>query len=217
MANNNNKGSKRRTPAEVKSNIIIGVVIAVVLGLGIYAVVPKISENINANTSESETEQTQTQTVQMAADSKSMSVEDFINEYGLPEDTTGDTDLSDLYMGMTIENYAKLQERTPDDLLTEMNVADVATKDMTLEEAMDCMTVLDYFGGEETFEQIKEAYGLGDTVTADMRMSDARPIIEAAVQNVIQQQSEASEASDEESADTSEEEAPAATEAPAEN
>ncbi len=183
MANKKNKGTKVRSPYDVRANIIITIIIVAVLVLGVIAVVPKISENLSG--SDTTTEEEAPVTVQSLADEKGMSVDDVIFEYGLPEGTTADTEMSELYDGMTVENYAKLNDQTADEMLEEWGITDVATKDTTVAEAYDLMPVLTYFGDEDTFNSIKEYYGLGDEFTTDLRMGEAEPMLEAAYEAMM--------------------------------
>ena len=200
----------------IKANVIIGVIIAAVLGLGIYATAPQIAENIANRQAEEEAQQPQT--VQTMADARGLSVEEFVLEYGLPEGTTGETAMSDLYPNMTVRYYAKLNDQTPEELLAEMGIAETGNADMTMNDATNMMPAVNYFGGEEALNQMKEMYGIGDEVQPDTPMSEANPIFEAAYERMMAESATEAPAESAAPADGEATEAPAdsaATEAPA--
>ena len=99
---------KKRSKADIISNIIIVILILAVLGIGSWAVWSKYSEQAKSN---EQIEQT-IPTVEEYAKSIEMTTEEFLEEYGLlgNENIKSDTDITNAISHMTLENYAKMAQ-----------------------------------------------------------------------------------------------------------
>lgn len=97
---------KKRSKADIISNIIIVILILAVLGIGSWAVWSKYSEQAKSN---EQIEQT-IPTVEEYAKSLEMTTEEFLAEYGLSgnENIKSDTDITYAINYMTLENYSKM-------------------------------------------------------------------------------------------------------------
>lgn len=183
-------------------NAVIVIVIAAVLGLGIYAVA---SEYIKNHPQEEKTE-----TVADFIKDKKLTLDEFKTEYGLEEaEISKDDAIETVSMDMTLENYAKYADSTLDDLKAEYKLGDDVSADMKWQEAIDFMptgVVAESFFGSD-FDTFKSQMGLTDEITADTLWSETNTIMNA-VYAEQQAQSEAEETNTdeagEETADDSE-------------
>ncbi len=169
MANNGRKSG------DAAINMIIAVVIIAVLGLGVWAVIPQIKENREnnaANTTE------QTMTIANLAATEGISFEEYIDKYGLTDAglTAEDSYQTALY-AMTVENFAKANGTTVEELRSEYELPESVTNETVWSEATLEMPARIAMGGEEQFNQAKETYGLGEEFTADSRWGDVQDAI----------------------------------------
>ena len=222
-----NNSKRPATPADKMINAVIVIVILAVLGLGAYAVYDKVSVNLETKAIQ---EGTSEQTVRYAADMAGMSADEYLAQYGLGEaGLNAKSTVSEMIEKMTVENYAKYSEKEVDALLEEFGLTDKATKDMLWSEADLLIPTGIYMGGEEQFAQIKEAYELDDSITAETPWGEAKDKVEEAQNAYIEKMqnatpaptAEATEAPAEGEAEAEATEVPAegeaeATEAPAE-
>lgn len=183
-------GNTRRNSGDAALNAVIAVVIVVVLGLGVWAVVPKIRENM-ANRS-AESQQSSTVTVAQLAEAAGQSVDEYLAEYGLDgTDITGDTDYQSAMYAMTLENFAKANGTTVEELKSEYKLPESVTNETPWSEAMLEMPAGIAMGGDDRFAQAKEAYGLGDEFTAESRWGDVQ---DALMEKLVAQQADATAA-----------------------
>lgn len=190
-------GNTRRNSGDTTLNVVITVIIVAVLGLGIWAVVPKIQQNIANNAADSSA--SQTVTVAQLAESAGQSVDEYLAEYGLTDsDITGETDYQTALSAMTLENFAKANGTTADELKSEYKLPESVTNDTPWSEAMLEMPAGLAMGGDEQFAQAKEAYGLGDEFTAESRWGDVQ---NALMEKLVSQQA-ASDTADSDNAES---------------
>lgn len=111
--------------------VVSGAIIVVVLGLGIFAVSGKISNNINANKAAKGDS-----SIEYYADQQGMELADFIEQYGLSADEVNPKDsIMDVAAKMTLENYSKFAwgtELTDDEFNAfkkDQEIADDVAKD----------------------------------------------------------------------------------------
>ena len=167
--------SSRRGRADVTTNIVIGVVIAVVFALAAYAVYDKISTNVMTKKIASGEAQA---TVGYLAEQAGMSVEDYLAQYGISDLSKKATE-EEMLKKMTMENYAAYTGTTLEELKTNYAIDADVDAAIIYEEFEKTLTVKNILGGnEETFNQIKEMYSLDDTITMDSKWVDVEPVLE---------------------------------------
>lgn len=191
--------AKRRTSGDTAMNAIIAVVIIVVLGLGVWAAAPKISESIkNREAASDAADGQQTATIANAAESEGISFDEYIEKYGLKDASlTAEDSVQSAFYEMTVENFAKASSTTVEELMSRYSLPESVTSNMKWSEAMLEMPAGVALGGDEQFAQAKEAYGLGDEFTAQSRWGDVQS---AMVAKMVQQQAAQASAEPEQSA-----------------
>ena len=209
------KNSKRpATPADKMVNAVIVIVVLAVLALGAYAVYDKVSVNLETKAIQ---EGTSEQTVRYAADAAGMSAEEYLAQYGLGDAGLSEkSKMSEMIEKMTVENYAKFNEKELDAFLDENGLKDKVSADTLWTEAELLIPTGIYMGGEEQFAQIKEAYELDDSITAETPWGEAKDKVEEAQNAYIEKMQNATPAPTEEVTEAPAEGEAEATEAPAE-
>lgn len=194
------KNNTRRTasPADRMFNALVFIIIAVVLGLGVYAVYGKISANVETKAIESGKSE---QNVKYAADQAGMTVDEFLEQYGL-KDADGvneKTTVSEMLQHMTVENFAKYNNQELDAFLEENGLKDKVSADTLWSDAENLIPLGIYAGGEEQFNAMKEAYELDDSITAETPWGEAKDKIEEAAEAYQEKMMNATPAPTEES------------------
>ncbi len=192
MADKRKNTKRRLTPMEKGVNAILVIVVIAVFALAVYAVAPKVSENLK-NVLPQEAGPN-TSIVSGMAESLDLTVDEFKAEYGLADDVTGDTLMADIADGLTLANYAKLNGQEYAALVEEMGLTDKVTETTTWGEAEPQIPFGNYVGGEETFNQIKETYALDDSITMDTPWGEVEPVLEQRQQELIEAQQNAASA-----------------------
>lgn len=179
-----NKGSEKKpaSGADKMITLLIVVVIIAVLGLGVYATYGKVAKNIHDNKIANGE---MAETVEYAAEEAGMTVEDYLAQYGLENssEVNGETPVDDLYGYMTFENYMTManegsgEELDLDAVMEDWGLTDKVTKDTQWKDVEPLIPVGSYLG-EEMLAQYKEAYGLGDEVTAETTYGEFQTIVE---------------------------------------
>lgn len=191
---------KRKTSGDVAMNVIIAVVIIAVLGLGVWAVAPKISEGVKNRASSSQSDNTQQSSATLGdmAAAEGISFDEYIEKYGLKDaGLTAEDDYQSALYEMTVENFAKATGTTAEEIMSEYKLPASVTADTKWGEAQLEMPAGVALGGDDKFEQAKATYGLGDEFTAESRWGDVQ---NAMIQKMIQQQAAAASAAPEGSA-----------------
>lgn len=205
--------SKKSTPADKMFLAVIVLIIAAVLGLGTYAVYGKISKNLETKAIEEDGAE---KTVSYMADQAGMTIDEFLDEYGLTDaGFDGKTTESDMVSKMTLENLAKYEGTELDAFIEENGLpADKVDGNTIWEEAKDLIPLDEYFGGQ--FEEVKAAYELDDSITGDMTWGETKDTILAAQEAYIEKMQNATpvpeEAEDNVNEETEAEEAAAENE-----
>lgn len=183
--------SKKATSADKMFITLIVVIIAVVVGLGGYAVYGKISKNLQTKAIE---ENRSEKTVSYLADQSGMSVDEYLAEYGLNDnkDVNGKTTESEMVNHMTLDNLAKYEGKDLATFLEENGLTDKADGNMIWSEAKDLVPLDVYFGGQ--FEEAKKAYELDDSITGDMTWGETKDTILAAQEEYIKKMQNATPA-----------------------
>lgn len=211
-----NHTRRQASPADRMFNFFIFIIIAVVLGLGIYAVYSKVHVNLENRAIESGQAE---QNVKYAADQAGMTVEEYLDQYGLKDspDVNEKTVLSEMVKHMTVENYAKYSGQEFDAFLEEYGLTDKVSADTMWPDAEALIPLGVYVGGDDQFEMMKEAYELDDSITAETPWGEAKDTIEAAAQEYQEKMANATPAPTEEAAEAPAEDETAETEEASEN
>ena len=159
-------------------NLILTVVMIVVIGLSVFAVYSTMSERIvDKQIANGEREAD----LAHMAESSGLTVEDFLEVYGIADaglsEKSTQTEVIDK---MTLESYAEYAETTVDEVIEQayLEYGEV-TGDTLYADFKKKFTVRTMLSGnEEQFNQLKQLYGLDDTITMDTLWSEAEPIIE---------------------------------------
>lgn len=177
MSEKKNVGKSKKTVTPKRGggfgiNAIIAIVIAVVLGLGIYAVASTYIAN--------HPKEEQAPTVADFIKDNDLSFDEFKTEYGLTEAEISEDDaIETVSMSMTLENYAKYADMTLDELKTKYQLGDDVAADITWQEAVNFMptgVVAENFF-ETDFDTFKTQMGLTDEITADTLWSETNEIM----------------------------------------
>lgn len=98
----------------------------------------------------------------------------FIEQYGMPDDVEGTTDISVLEGLILGEKYAAMVGMTFDELKAELGLDDTVTPDMRWGEIQGEILLKNYGLSEENIAEFKESYGFGDDVTLDTKFKDIK-------------------------------------------
>lgn len=168
--------------------LIIVIVVIAVLGLGVYATYGEIANNIRDNKIASGEI---AETVEYAAEQEGMTVEDYLAQYSLEvsDEVNGDTPVDDLYGYMTLENYMNManegneEEVDIDSMIEEWGLTGQVTKDTQWKDVELLIPVGTYFG-DETLEQYKQAYNIGDEVNSQTPYGEFQEIVEQKIEEM---------------------------------
>lgn len=168
-------------------NILIVVVILAVLALGAWAVIPKVTQNLQEraqteqnNTAQNDVQQPQqTVTVAQQAETEGISVDEYKAKYGLGDTVTGETSFDEALSSMSFKNFAAAQNTTTQALREQYKIPDSVSEDTPWGEAQQSASAKAMFGGDEQFAQIKEQYQLTD-ISDDITVGELLPMLVAA-------------------------------------
>ena len=173
-----NHTRRTKTPADRMLDLVAFIVIIAVLALGVYAVYGRISSNLETQAIESGAA---AQTVKYAADQAGMTVDEFLEQYGLTDaGLNGDSAMSDAVEKMNVENFAKYNGQELDAFLEQYGLKDKVSGDTLWTDAEMLVPTGIMMGGEEQFGQMKEMFELDDSITFDTPWGEAKDKIEAA-------------------------------------
>ena len=185
------KGQPVQTVKKQKSNvlfnIIITVVILAVVALGVWAVYPSIKDG-NSQVVEDSLEQ---QKLGVVAEEMGTTAKEIISTYQLEEyGFNEESNIIEVTSKMTVENYAKFEGITPDELKAEFKYTDDVTLDMTMEQAQDYMPVENIVMGTGTdYATFISAYGLTvEDLPPETLYKDAFPVLQAAQEKLMEEQ-----------------------------
>ncbi len=165
------------TPAEIKKGSKIGVVIAIVAAVVVIAAAI-VTQTIETNKyNKLGYVDISGRTVQDIVDAQGMKLEDFLKEYGLPEDMPGDTIEAAAYYSMPVSKIAEMYGMDFAQLKEVLKFPDEITENSTWGEAEGSVKLSDYLGTED-ISQFKSQYGLGDEVTAETQWKDVRNVVD---------------------------------------
>ena len=204
-----------RKSADTMLNVIITVVVVAVVALAAYAIYDKMSANLNEKAIASGEKEA---TVEYLAEQASMSVEDYLAQYGL-SDISKKATQTEMTDAMTVDNYITYSGTTAEELKTQYNLDEAPAGDANWGDIRKAFTVKNMVGDEESFKQFKEVYKLDDSITMDTLWTDAEAKIEESIKKMQEEAANATEAPATEApveGEATEGEATEATEAPAE-
>ncbi len=178
---------KKKQKSNVLFNVVITVVVLAVVALGVWAVYPTINNN-----SQVIEDSMQTTTLGDVVAELGTTVEEFLATYQIDEANgfTAESDIIEVTSQMTVENYAKFEGVTLDEIKAQFRYTDDVTPDMKMIEAQDYMPVDNIVMGTGTdYATFLSAYGLTvEDLPADTLYKDALPILQAAQEKLMEQQ-----------------------------
>lgn len=175
---------KQKDKASIIVNVIATILVVAVLGLGVYAIAPKYIAEYQAN------KEAQPKTVSDFLSEKDITMEEFRAEYGIGEETEvkKDDEIDSLALNFTLENYAKYQGMTADELKAKYELGD-ADVTMAWKDAMLLVKTGNVAKemGFADFETFKTQVQLPDTVTENTPWGETIDIMNAMTeaQNVL--------------------------------
>ena len=169
--------TRRSGSADKFFNLILTVVMVAVIGLSVYAIYNTMSERIIEN--QIANGERETDLAHMAEDA-ALTVDEFLEQYGLADAALSKKSTqTEVLDKMTLTKYAEYAKTTVDELLAQAFLEDKANGDTLYADFKKMFTVKSMVGGdEEQFKQLKEMYGLDDTITMDTLWSEVEPILE---------------------------------------
>lgn len=161
----------RKPKKSVWGNVIITIVVIAFLGLAGYALKDNI-KSILPKRPEKE------KTVSDIAKEKELTVEEFIETYGLTDaEVTQKTTESELMSKFTVANYAKYLGQTTEELMAAYGLEGI-DENMLWQEAMEYMPMLNYAQNMGmTFDEFKKQSGLPDEITEKTTLKEAEEIM----------------------------------------
>lgn len=119
-------------------------------------------------------------TIDDLAESAGVSLEEFKERNGLPEDMTGDTDESAAFYNMPAENVAQMYNMDFNTLKEFLQLPDTVNEKTPWGEAEGEALLKNYIG-EESIDSFKEEYGFGDDITGDTKWKEVRNKVDQAM------------------------------------
>lgn len=151
-------------------------------------------------------------TVEQVADEQGMDLDEFLEQFNLPEDMPGNTTESAAYNCIPVSTMVTMYGMEFDTMKEFLKFPDTVTEDTPWGEAIGEVTLGNYVG-EDNLAEFKETYGLGDDVTVDTLWKEVRQTVdETSRQQRIE--SEKAEAEADKNADKEDDEAEEATASP---
>ena len=162
----------KKNKSNILFNIIVVLVIIAVVGVGGWAVYEKIKADAPVE---------QTQTIADIAAEEEMPVEELLSKIGLADEGfTGEEPAEDLLSIMTLENFAKFEDKDVEEFKKEYGIENLEN-DMLWEEAqmnipMGKIAEMQY---GTTFEEFAAQNGFPAEITADMTQGEAVAVMQA--------------------------------------
>lgn len=108
------------------------------------------------------------------AELNDMTVEEVIDMLGIPEDVKPDTYYDVLEFLIPVSHMAEMYGIDVETMKEAFGFGEEITGSSTWGEALDTMTLLNYWGSEERVEEFKAEYGFGDEVTSETLWGEIR-------------------------------------------
>jgi hypothetical protein len=116
-------------------------------------------------------------TIGEVAEMSGMELDEFLEEFGLPEKMPANTTESAAYNNIPFSRMAQSYGRTTEDFKKMLQLPDDVNDDTPWGEAVNKATCGAYVG-EEGFNEFKEYYGLGEDVTVETLWGEVRQTVE---------------------------------------
>lgn len=178
-----NKHAGKGDTTNVLINIVIVVVVLAVLGLGAWAVVPKITQNLQEKAQNQELtdsdiqQQQQIVTVGQRAQAEGISLDEYKAKYGLGDDVNGDTSFDQALYAMNLTNYAAAQGISVEDVRSQFELPESVKDDAVFADAIMGAPARTVLGGADGLNQLKETYGITD-IDDNITYGDLMPILQ---------------------------------------
>jgi len=202
---------KNNSSSNKAMDLIIVLIVVAFIAVGVWAVYPKIADNM---LEKSIADGTAPQTVETYAKQAGLSVDEYLAQYNLTDKADGNTEMADLVNLMDVAAFAKFQGMEYADFLTQYGLTDKVTETTMWTDAQLLIPLGVYIGGNDYVEEFKTYYELDASVTADTPWGELKDIVAEKDAKMAEEMANATEAPAEGDAT----EAPAegeATEAPA--
>lgn len=176
-----NKHAGKGDTTNVLINIVIVIVVLAVLALGVWAVVPKITQNLQEKAQNQELTdnnvQQQTVTVGQMAQNEGISLDEYKAKYSLGDDVNGDTAFEQALYSMSVTNYAAAQGISVEDVRSQFELPESVNNDAVFSEAIMSAPARAVLGGADGLNQLKETYGITD-IDDNITYGDLMPILQ---------------------------------------
>ena len=180
-----NNQRRARSASDKMTSAVMVIIIALILALAVFATYGKVADKVEENAIANGTKE---QTVGYAAKQAGQTIDEYLEQYGLSgsKDVTEKTPLSEMYGFMTLEKYLEMsgEEKSADDYIKEAKLEGQVTKDSLWKDVEPLIPAGVYFGSEDTLNQIKQMYGIGDEITADTPWGEAEEILNKAAEEM---------------------------------
>ena len=180
-----NNQRRARSSSDKATSAVMVIIIALILALAVFATYGKVADKVEENAIANGTKE---QTVGYAAKQAGQTIDEYLEQYGLSgsKDVTEKTPLSEMYGYMTLEKYLEMsgEEKSADDYIKEAKLEGQVTKDSLWKDVEPLIPAGVYFGSEDTLNQIKQMYGIGDEITADTPWGEAEEILNKAAEEM---------------------------------
>lgn len=194
-------------PEEIKKGSKIGIIIAVIAAVVVIAIAAMTSMMETNKYNKMGYVDISGKTVQDLIDQQGITLEEFLETYGLPSDMPADTIESAAYYTIPVKNIAQMYGMDFESLKEKLQFPDTITEDSTWGEAEGEVTLANYIG-EDNLEEFKQQYGLGDNVTGETKWKEIRNTVDekqkAQREEQEKAQAEAEKNKDSETADSAE-------------
>lgn len=171
--------AKKKNTKAVVANVVIVLVVVALAAAGVWAAYDKVKTETPGE------EQTQAQTTQTVADlasAEGITAQELLEKCGITDPSiTGESTQESFFAILTVENYAKYEGKTAEELKAEYGIESVENDTLwqaaQMQMPMSKVAELQY---GVTFEEFKEQTGLAEQITADMTQGQALAIMQAA-------------------------------------
>lgn len=171
---------KRKNPGKAVSNIVIAAVIAAVAALGVYATWDKIEPMFHIGHNHSE-EEAQSQTIAEYAESTGTTAEELLEKCGMTDTgLSGDSDMSEMEELLTIDSYAKFNDKTADEVKKENGIEALADDTKWSEAVMQIPMSKVAEQSGMSFADFVSQYSLPEEITEDMTQGEAIEVMQNA-------------------------------------
>ena len=165
--------TKKKDIKRIVVNVVVVLVVVAIAALGVWAAYDKIKAELP-----------QTQTTQTIADLATIdgiTAEELLEKCGLTASgLTGESTAEEFFAVLTVENYAKYEGKTADELKAEYGIESVENNTLWQEAQMQLpMGKVAEVQYGTTFEEFAKQIGMPEGITAEMTQGQALAIMQA--------------------------------------